>query len=722
MLFALAATLLSVVLGLAFLARRRRPAQARAADATSPRQPAVSIHFGSETGTAEGFARELCRAARARGLRAEASNLSVWRSGVLGQPCVTEPPDLVIILVATHGDGAPPADAADFCAALRAGEVELHAPFCVFGLGHTAYQHFNAVARRVDRRLARSGRATRALPLALGDDAGNLRADFGAWCAALWAQLGVPASVHAAAGESGGDDAAEGAFELVYVPLRPGETPPAPVPASLGTTRLDRTEQTRALVLSTARADTAGLLLAPCGGAARGAAEGAAAGASVSAAPPASTFEPPRSERLLVRLRVPVALARSLDVGDHIGLHAHGGPVTAVQLATRLRLRLSAVAELRARITPPGPAAAAAERAAAAHEYRFPCPCSVRTMLCEWLDAHAPPPPETLAVLARSCGAEGEEAQGGGAASAQAQRGRLLELAKGGEAYRAWSGSEGATLLGALTEFPAARPDAGGLLGSLPRLQPRFFSLACDPRLAVERALGAHAEGAERAEPDAEGPTAVLALLATLQRRPGGALGVCSAHLARAKPGRDSVWVSGHASAFKPPPSMATPMLCVAAGSGLAPFLGFFERREAALASAAVSAADAGACALGRALLYLGCRTRGEIPLRAQLDAWAASGEGGVLSRVEYALSREVPRTGPAYVQHALARDAAAVHKLVGAEGAHVYVCGSGALAHAVRAELVRILAEHGGTSTEAAEERMARMQKSGQYQQDVWG
>jgi len=39
----------------------------------------------------------------------------------------------------------------------------------------------------------------------------------------------------------------------------------------------------------------------------------------------------------------------------------------------------------------------------------------------------------------------------------------------------------------------------------------------------------------------------------------------------------------------------------------------------------------------------------------------------------------------------------------------------------AVRAAIVDVFAEQGGTSKEQAEERLARMEKEGRYQQETW-
>jgi NADPH-ferrihemoprotein reductase len=688
--------------------------------------------FGSETGKAEGFAKELCAEARLRGADAQVHSFARWRATPFGSSALDmaaageASPQLqdcvMVLLVSTHGEGDPPIDARDFCAALKAGSVELEMPFCVFGLGNRAYQHFNAVAKRVDRRLARCERARRVLPLALGDDGGNLRSDFEVWQAALWNALDLPRAGHA------GDDEAHGVegctFELVYAA---GSSAPAETlttyPESRACSLLDAIPTATAVVLAVgAPADELHACVPRID----------ARVGSDAAAPalPAALASSAASERLCVRLSLPREMAAGLDVGDHLGIWAHNSPVLVARLATRLRLRLSAVATLRApRQRAPERGAAGAlggadrgaddELRASEFDYRFECPCSVREMLTRFLDVQAPLSPPVLRLLAHSC----ERSREGCAE----QRAALLELARGGggggRAYSEWVESGNAGLAETLAAFPAAQPDCARLFALLPRLLPRFYSLASDPR-PLDSAPCGEAEAAGRtggSEPAFAGHSVAVTVLATLQRLPGrGVLGVCSAHLARCRPSRDSLRVFGQPSRFKPPRDSRTPLILVAAGSGLAPFLGFLERR------ARIAAAGG---ALGAARLYLGVRAEAEVPFRAQLDAWHA--EGAVLSEMAFAFSRVQPPERAQRVQALLHADGAALAELLLARQASIYVCGSGAMAASVREALCALLAAYGSVTSStglgrlderAAQVFVVELQKSGRFQQDVWG
>ncbi|KAJ1640074.1 hypothetical protein T492DRAFT_855812 [Pavlovales sp. CCMP2436] len=675
-----------------------------AADATAPAPaPAalaksVRVFYGSETGKAEAFARELGAEARRRGVDVQVESLARWRTTLLARPGEFATPDLLVLLLSTHGEGEPPEGARDFCAALKAGTVEVGSPFCVFGLGNRAYQHFCAVACRVDRGLAHgSDGALRALPLALGDDGGNLRADYAAWLEVLWRTLGVPPAAGGATGLA--DDADGGSYELAYVSAPLGDCPEA-MPESCGVTLLDQVRSFPALVLA---AGTPGGKLHAVG----------------------ASFTEPRarsagacSERLSLRLRLPAECAALLDVGDHLGVWPTNPPVVVARLATRLRLRLSALSVLRAprraqlaQVSADlgaGANGSAARpegaREEGAWEYRFACPCTIRDMLARYLDVLSPLPPKVLGLLARSCAQGGAGERRGEAGDGAAQREALLELARGGARYAEWASGLGSGLAEALTQFPAAQPDCACLFALLPRLHPRYFSLASDPRAGA---------GAGAADGSVE-----VSLLATLQRLPSGSLGVASAHFARAKPLRDSLLVFARASRFKLPDDAGTPLVLVAAGSGLAPFIGFLERRQLAAGGggAGVRAGTRpGTAQLGEARLYLGCRTELEVPFRAQLEEWVAS---GVLSSCVLALSREPPPRTVQRVQHVLAVDGALLAALL-ERGAVVYVCGSGGMAASVRDAFLAILAGDGQLGEERVRACLLELQAAGRYQQD---
>ncbi|HET9033197.1 MAG TPA: assimilatory sulfite reductase (NADPH) flavoprotein subunit [Dokdonella sp.] len=113
----------------------------------------VTVVYGSQTGNAKRLAEQLAASIEhsggsARLLRADSYPLRELKSE-----------RLLYVVISTQGDGDPPDDARGFLEHLsgkRAPQLpELH--FAVLGLGDSSYPQFNAVARRVDARLAELG-------------------------------------------------------------------------------------------------------------------------------------------------------------------------------------------------------------------------------------------------------------------------------------------------------------------------------------------------------------------------------------------------------------------------------------------------------------------------------------------------------------------------------------------------------------------------------------
>ncbi len=158
---------------------------------------------------------------------------------------------------------------------------------------------------------------------------------------------------------------------------------------------------------------------------------------------------------------------------------------------------------------------------------------------------------------------------------------------------------------------------------------------------------------------------------------------------------------------FKLPESSETPIIMIAAGVGLAPFLGFLEARE--------QQKQAGQT-VGENWLFFG-ETHQETTFlcRSELDAWQQQG----LLKLTTAFSRDGEEK--AYVQHRLLEAGEAVYQQLQA-GAVMYVCGSkDKLAPAIEKSLQQILQQYAGLSEEASVERVQQLKQTQQLQMDVY-
>lgn len=125
-----------------------------------------------------------------------------------------------------------------------------------------------------------------------------------------------------------------------------------------------------------------------------------------------------------------------------------------------------------------------------------------------------------------------------------------------------------------------------------------------------------------------------------------------------------------------------TPLICVAAGSGMAPFRGFMQERAAMIGAGRKVAP---------ALLFFGCRSPDQDDLYAEeLARWEELGA----VEVRRAYSRAADKSlGCKYVQHRLSHDRQDVYKLWD-RGAKIYVCGSRDVGKAVEAVCVEMVKE----------------------------
>ncbi|EOD03715.1 hypothetical protein EMIHUDRAFT_221860 [Emiliania huxleyi CCMP1516] len=160
--------------------REEPSAPVRAVGAKAAGRGPMTILFGSQTGTAEGFATTLMREARVRGYAARALDLEELPPEELGGvegPCV--------FLLATHGEGDPTDNTVAFH---RWASDASREPGCLAALQYAAF----GLGDQWQEELA---------PLGLGDDDGDIDADFESWRASLWVAL------------CGGSDQADGQEE-----------------------------------------------------------------------------------------------------------------------------------------------------------------------------------------------------------------------------------------------------------------------------------------------------------------------------------------------------------------------------------------------------------------------------------------------------------------------------------------------------------------------------
>ncbi|MFG3280416.1 molybdopterin-dependent oxidoreductase [Streptomyces sp. NPDC048111] len=237
----------------------------------------------------------------------------------------------------------------------------------------------------------------------------------------------------------------------------------------------------------------------------------------------------------------------------------------------------------------------------------------------------------------------------------------------------------------ALAAYPV-RASAAEWTAVLKRLQPRLYSISSSPL----------------AHPDEVRLTvSVVRYTNELGRTRNG---VCSSYLADcADDGPVQVFVQ-RSPHFRPPADPGTPMIMVGPGTGVAPFVGFLEEREARGHG-------------GPNWLFFGeQRAATDFYYRQDLEAHRASGH---LDRLDLAFSRD--QRNKVYVQDRMRENGARLWGWL-RDGAHFYVCGDrGRMAKDVDQALREVVATHGKMDEDEAAAHVRRLSAEKRYVRDVY-
>lgn len=219
-------------------------------------------------------------------------------------------------------------------------------------------------------------------------------------------------------------------------------------------------------------------------------------------------------------------------------------------------------------------------------------------------------------------------------------------------------------------------------LAALRRLQPRLYSISSSPKVSPQRV---------------ELTVSTVRYGDSKQRG-----GVCSTFLAdRAERVAIFIQPSPH---FRLPTDPNTAVIMVGAGTGIAPFRGFLQERQATRAR-------------GDNWLFFGEQHAStDFYYREELEAWQRD---GILQRFTCAFSRD--QAQKIYVQHRMLEQGEELWRWLVA-GAHFYVCGDASqMAKDVENTLKQVAQTFGGMSADEANAWLAAMARENRYQRDVY-
>lgn len=685
-------------------------------------QRKVRILYASETGTAEDLAYSLFGVLK----RFESANV-----GSIGTYDVTKLPeeDIVVFVVSTTGDGEVPSSMLGFwkfllqkhLASTSLGSVEV----AVFGLGDSSYEKYNAAARRLMMRMKQLG-AKELLPLGLGDDqhAHGYFTGYLKWLKDLGGVLGVPQNTM----EDGGGSDVGDLTSLADFPA----ADLAEYTVEVSESSLDNEIYASVYDSSFPRARL--------------------------------SFEPPPGCRLQSKMPLYARVSKTaritsdtwpqvvkditLDISAYSALPNSGMPVTRSVFKAWPPYRTGDVAT----VHPANPLPLVKKMLSMIHQVDdFSEPlsdglakdtfvsvfrnrvavkggelnrksrlgnvsCTLLDLLTRYLDIAGSPRRTFFRLLSAH-------------ATKEEEREKLMELssAEGFSLFHEYVVREKRNYLEVLVEFPSARPPLSWLLGMIPPLQPRHYSIASSP---------------------AEDPLKVGLCVAVEERvTPYGRRrqGLCSSYLANLQAGEEVIMWLRDGSFSDPGPG--TPVIMVGPGTGVAPMRAIFRERlvNQTRSRTTNTAAEAG---LTDTLLFFGCRKKDKDYLYGQ--EWSSLGspapeavtsfpehasvtEGRSEddrdfvsdghSAVTTAFSQDGPvELGKTYVMHKMKLHGGVIYRLLAEHGAHFYVAGSAQrMPSDVRKALRSLVQEHSQTSEEYAERFVKGLEKSGRYRVEAW-
>lgn len=603
--------------------------------------------------------------------------------------------EAAIFLVATYGEGEPTDNAMDFYKWLvdKEGKLDNNVlnklNYCVFGLGNRQYEHFNAMGKIVDDRLQKVG-AAKMYERGEGDDDADIEEDFQTWKSELWNTLVDKLRGGDAGDKEEEETSADGLpplpdleWKVVCIP----EPKPLPVgypPDSVnpGKSSNNANLEINKIDLSSRHyftAHEAKILVNK------------------------ELRQKPTTENSTRHLEICIKNAPiKYGTADNLGVL----PENSTEIVDTVCHWLELDPDQWIKLQPEGNDEEAQQRV---RRPIFPTPCTIRTALLRYCDLHGPPRKGLLGKLAHF-------------ATKDSDKSALAELVSpaGKHAFHDYVHNQQKSVWEVFQDFPSIRIPLSRLLEYLPRLQPRYYTIASSSKVHPDKIH--------------------LAVSMIHSPKPGGdpsriLKGVCSSYMANQQPpptengkrldipvkngknkpeGKKDVkpWptmrVFVRPSTFSLPEDPSAPIIMVGPGTGIAPMRAFLQERQLQRQSGVK---------VGPTVLFFGCRRREEdFIYKEELEQYESD---GTLTHFYKAFSRE--GSEKVYVQHLLEKHGEDMWPLIHQQKAYVYVCGATAMGHDVHAALERIVERHGDQSAEDAKKYVKSLADNGRYIQELW-
>lgn len=619
----------------------------------------VVIFWGSQSGTAEGFANRLVRDFRSRfGIDALAADLADYDPESIANIPEAK---LALFIVSTYGEGDPSDNSTQFLSWLRSNKTAQFPSlrYAAFGLGNSKYKFYNKVIDVVTESLDNC-QAKPLLPVGRADDAnGTTEEDFAEWKQLLFSlfrdQLGFEErpqqyestlrvvedpsldSIDLHVGEPVGPKASGKAAAMVTSPIHPLTVKVA-----------------KKLMSSTDR------------------------------------------NCLYIELDTSEFSELKYKTGDHLAIWP-SNPMTEVS-------RLLDVLELQERksmpllITSLDPSV----------QTKVPSPTTIKSLFRSYLEICAPIPRETALSIAQFSPSPSSKAA-------------LTRLADDRDTYRKHCETNHVTLSRLLESVLTPGGSWSCLplefiLEILPTLTPRYYSISSSSVVSPKTIALTVATSTLNSN-NLPIPGLATDYLVGVERNHNGAMTAPPSNALDTNsnvPGNGKVFAHVRKSKFKLPALAKNPIIMIASGSGIAPFRGFlYERSRVASLGREV----------GPSMLFFGCRNASEDHLYAdELQSLEVCQQNKVSVITAFSRTETNKAGGKMYVQDRVEERDEEVIKLLTEENAYLYICGSAGMARDVAERLGQCIRRRLGWNEGELREWSEQMRKTQRWREDVWG